>query len=276
MMADSHFRSIPEWDSDQVRRYLHEREPETFTLLDVRQPEEYDQEHIPGAKLVPLGELPDRLGELDRRVTTIVYCRSGKRAGAATGLLMNAGFDDVWNMTGGMLAWQGLKASGGPEAGAAIFDEAIDTADVVRLAWALEDGARRFYQEMSKQYADTQVGRLFEALSSAEEQHKASLRKVYAELTGSDAEPSLPEGLEPTMEGGILLETALSWAVGRPARDALELSASVEINAYDRYLQAAASRPDEASRELLLRVAREEKAHLVWLLNAFTEQLSER
>jgi len=274
-MADSHFRPIPEWDSDQVRRYLDEREPESFALLDVRQPEEYGQEHIPGAKLVPLGELPDRIGELDRKMTTIVYCRSGARAGSATGLMMNAGFDDVWNMTGGMLAWQGLKASGAPEAGAAIFDEAIDTADVIRLAWALEDGARLFYQEMSKQYADTQVGRLFKALSSAEEHHKTSLQRVYAELTGSDMEPPRPEGLEPTMEGGVPLDTALSWAVGRPAGDVLELSASVEVNAYDRYLQAAASRPDDASKEVLLQVAREEKAHLDWLLNAFAEQLSE-
>ena len=273
-MADSHFRPIPEWDSDHVRRYLDERDPETFTLLDVRQPEEYAQEHIPGAKLVPLGELPDRIGELDRTRATIVYCRSGKRAGSATGLLMNAGFDDVWNLTGGMLAWQGLAASGAPEAGAAIFDEAIDTADVIRLAWALEDGARLFYQEMSKQYADAQVGRLFEALSRAEEQHKASLQRVYTELTGSDGEPPRPEGLEPTMEGGVLLENILSWAAGRPARDVLELSAAVEINAYDRYLQAAASRPDDASKEVLLQVAGEEKAHLDWLLSAFTEQLS--
>ena len=274
-MVDSHFRPIPEWDSDQVRRYLDEREPETFTLLDVRQPEEYGQDHIPGAKLVPLGELPDRIGELDRKLTTIVYCRSGKRAGSATGLLMNAGFDDVWNMSGGMLAWQGLKASGAPEAGAAIFDEAIDTADVIRLAWALEDGARLFYQEMSRQYAAMQAGRLFEVLSSAEEGHKGSLQRVYAALTGNDVEPPRPGGLEPTMEGGIPLGTALSWAVGRPARDALEFSASVEVNAYDRYLRVAASRLDDASKEVLLQVAREEKAHLVWLLNAFTEQLSE-
>jgi hypothetical protein len=112
-------------------------------------------------------------------------------------------------------------------------------------------------------------------LSGAEKHHKACLQKVYAELTGSGMEPPRPEGLEPTMEGGILLETALSWAVGRPARDVLELSASIEMNAYDRYLQAAASRLDDASKEVLLQVAREEKTHLDWLLNAFTEQLSE-
>jgi rhodanese-related sulfurtransferase/rubrerythrin len=258
-----------------VRRHLEEREPGTFTLLDVRQAEEYGQGHIPGAKLVPLGELPDRIGELEPDLTTIVYCRSGARSSSATGLLMNAGFEDVWNMTGGITAWQGVTASGAPEAGAMIFDGAIETADVIRLAWALEDGARLFYEEMSKQYAGTQVGKIFNALSVAEEHHKASLQRVYAELTGDDVEPPRPEDLEPMMEGGILLESALSWAVGRPARDALELSASVEINAYDRYLQVAASRPEEASREILLRVAREEKAHLDWLLSALTEQLSE-
>jgi rhodanese-related sulfurtransferase/rubrerythrin len=274
-MLGSQFRSIPEWDSDEVRRYLEEREPETFTLLDVREPEEYRQEHIPGAKLIPLGELPDRIGELDPAIATIVYCRSGVRAGSATGLLMSAGFESVRNMTGGIKAWQGLTAGGFPEAGTAIFDEAIDTADVIGLAWALEDGARRFYEEMSKQYAGTRVGSLFKTLSMAEDRHRASIQRVYAELTGRDVEPPRPEGLEPTMEGGIPLDTALSWAVGRPARDALELSASIEINAYDRYLRVAASRPEDASKEILLQVAREEKTHLDWLLNAFTEQLSE-
>lgn len=275
MMPGSHFRSVPALDTGQVRRYLDERAPETYTLLDVRQPEEYSEEHIPGAKLFPLGELPGRIDELDRGLTTIVYCRSGARAGSATGLLQNAGFADVWNMTGGMLAWQGLTATGAPEAGASIFDDASDTADVIGLAWALEDGARLFYEKMAAQYADAPVGKLFEALSSAEEQHKAALRKLYAESTGNDIEPPRPEGLEPMMEGGIPLDTAFSWAEGRPARDALELSASVEINAYDRYLQAAASRTDDASKEVLLRVAREEKTHLDRLLNALTEQLSE-
>jgi rubrerythrin len=174
-----------------------------------------------------------------------------------------------------MMVWQGLSASGPPEVGTAIFDEAIDMTGVVSLAWALEDGARLFYEELSKQYAQTQVGRLFEALSSAEQRHKESLRQVYAELTGSDVEPPRPAGLEPTMEGGIPLDTALSWAVGRPARDTLELSASLEVNAYDRYLRVAASRPDDASKEVLLQVAREEKTHLDWLLNALTEQLSQ-
>lgn len=274
MGCESQFRSVPAWDSEQVRRHLDERQPDAFTLLDVRQPEEYTQGHIPGAKLIPLGELPDRIGEVDRDVTTIVYCRSGARSTSATGLLMNAGFDDVWNMTGGMMAWQGSSASGPPEAGTAIFDAAADLADVISLAWALEDGARLFYEKMSKQYADTPVGKLFETLSRAEGHHKASLQKVYSELTGMDREPPRREDLDPMMEGGVPLDAALSWAVGLPARDALEFSASVEVNAYDRYLRVAASRPEGVGKEVLLQVAREEKVHLDWLLNAFTEQLS--
>jgi rhodanese-related sulfurtransferase/rubrerythrin len=257
-----------------VRSYLDEHEAGTFTLLDVRQPEEYARMHLPGALLIPVGELHDRMDELDPSLTTIVYCASGGRAGTATGLLRNAGFHDAWNMTGGMTAWQGIAASGPPEAGMSIFEGTEDVADVISLAWALEDGAREFYVAMAEQYAEEPAGKLFGSLSKAEAHHKASLQKLYADLTGKDVDPPRPEGLKPTMEGGVPLAAALDWAKGKPAKDAIELAVSVEVNAYDRYLKVATARDDEESKDVLMKVARDEKAHLERLVAAYTQRIS--
>lgn len=76
-------------------------------LLDVRQPEEYAAQHIPGATLIPLGELPGRIDEIEqyRNQEIIVICRSGNRSGQACMFLEMSGFANAKNMRGGMLAW---------------------------------------------------------------------------------------------------------------------------------------------------------------------------
>ena len=74
-------------------------------LLDVRQPEEYRGGHIAGARLIPLGELAARLGELPKDREIACICASGSRSVAAARQLMVAGYT-VINLTGGMMAWQ--------------------------------------------------------------------------------------------------------------------------------------------------------------------------
>ena len=64
---------VKNMDTDEARAYIHDHQEGTFTLLDVRQPPEYEQERIPGAKLIPLPELPNRLKELDPEKPLIAY-----------------------------------------------------------------------------------------------------------------------------------------------------------------------------------------------------------
>ncbi|KFL37099.1 hypothetical protein N788_11270 [Arenimonas donghaensis DSM 18148 = HO3-R19] len=74
-------------------------------LLDVRSPEEFAQGHLPGAVLIPHDQLASRLDELDRDRWVLVYCRSGKRATTAQGILEDAGFE-VRQIQGSWLRWQ--------------------------------------------------------------------------------------------------------------------------------------------------------------------------
>jgi rhodanese-related sulfurtransferase len=77
-----------------------------LNLIDVREDEEYAAGHIPGAKHLPLGQLPTRVQELDKAAEYIMVCRSGARSGMASEWLAEQGYK-VKNMVGGMLEWRG-------------------------------------------------------------------------------------------------------------------------------------------------------------------------
>ena len=67
------FKPVKNMDADEAKAFIEKHEQGTFTILDVRQPGEYEEAHIPGTKLVPLPQLRDALDELDPESPTIVY-----------------------------------------------------------------------------------------------------------------------------------------------------------------------------------------------------------
>lgn len=77
---------------------------ESGLLVDVREPDEYFDGHVPGAVLIPMGQLANRMGELDKTSPVFVVCASGNQSSAMTDLLRGAGFDAV-SVAGGTGAW---------------------------------------------------------------------------------------------------------------------------------------------------------------------------
>jgi len=73
MSVLDYFKPVSTWSAEEVREFLNQKNSGEYNLVDVRQPEEYEQGHLPGARLIPVGELPNRLAELDRNKPTIVY-----------------------------------------------------------------------------------------------------------------------------------------------------------------------------------------------------------
>jgi rhodanese-related sulfurtransferase len=69
----NYFKSIPSMTTAEVREFITEKKPDEYNLVDVRQPAEYETDHIPGANLIPMAELKDRLAEIDPEKPTIVY-----------------------------------------------------------------------------------------------------------------------------------------------------------------------------------------------------------
>lgn len=79
---------------------------EKLNIIDVREDDELATGKIPGAKHIPLGQIPDRLGDLDKNEHYYMVCRSGGRSSNACQFLIQNGFN-VTNILGGMLAWEG-------------------------------------------------------------------------------------------------------------------------------------------------------------------------
>ncbi|MCL6505964.1 MAG: molybdopterin-synthase adenylyltransferase MoeB [Bryobacteraceae bacterium] len=96
---------LSEWEIDPVEVKAKMDRGERFVLIDVREPHEYQICRIPGARLIPLGELPRRVHELDSADEIIAHCRSGVRSAKAVDFLRQAGFRKVKNLKGGILAW---------------------------------------------------------------------------------------------------------------------------------------------------------------------------
>jgi molybdopterin/thiamine biosynthesis adenylyltransferase/proteasome lid subunit RPN8/RPN11/rhodanese-related sulfurtransferase len=92
--------AVPEITALELSRRLAE-----VQIIDVREPFESMIASIPGARLIPLGQLPARLGELDRDAELVLQCRVGVRSAMAVRLLQGAGFTRVKNLKGGILAW---------------------------------------------------------------------------------------------------------------------------------------------------------------------------
>ena len=101
----SHEEKPMEGDIDPVEVKSKIDRGDRFVLIDVREPHEYQICNIPQAKLIPLGDLPKRVNELDSADEIIAHCKSGMRSAKAVDFLKQAGFKKVRNMKGGILAW---------------------------------------------------------------------------------------------------------------------------------------------------------------------------
>jgi adenylyltransferase/sulfurtransferase len=94
--------TIPEISVEELKTKLDKKEK--FVLLDVREPHEYEIAKIPGSKLIPLGDLDKRVGELDKKSKLIVHCKMGGRSARAVQFLRTQGFDAT-NVAGGIHDW---------------------------------------------------------------------------------------------------------------------------------------------------------------------------
>jgi adenylyltransferase/sulfurtransferase len=94
--------SIPEISVKDLKRRLDAHDP--LVLVDVREAHEHSAGNI-GGTLIPMGEIPARMDELDRDAEIVVYCRTGNRSARVVEFLQDSGFDKVWNLSGGIRAW---------------------------------------------------------------------------------------------------------------------------------------------------------------------------
>ena len=94
----------PEISAEELQREMGAKSS-SLVLIDVREPHEWEIAHIEGARLIPLGQLPERLAELDGHAEIVTHCHHGVRSMKALAVLKGAGFNRVRSLAGGIDAW---------------------------------------------------------------------------------------------------------------------------------------------------------------------------
>ncbi len=257
--------AVKNMTTDEVKKYLDTHSVEDHNLLDVRQDWEYEEFHLPGAHLIPLPDLPDRLGEIAADKPTLVYCASGGRSAAAANILVGQSIGDVSNMLGGIMSWKNEYAVGPQTLGMIYFSGNESPIEILGIAYAMEINIGEFYSKLAfsnKQgLADT-----FTQLSKFEKGHKAKVFNLARDLDPSLKSQEDMEKRSPitALEGGITAEEFLE-ANGeylKTPKGALEAAMMFEAQALDLYMRFALKVEKSASIELLHTLAQEEKNHL--------------
>jgi rhodanese-related sulfurtransferase/rubrerythrin len=253
-------------DADNAKQYLEGHQEGTYTLLDVRQPWEYEEDHIPGAKLVPLGDLKEGTQDLDPEKPTLVYCAVGGRSRVAAQLLSGRGFKEVYNLSGGIKAFRGAKAAGPQELNLDLVRGDESPKEMLQLAFGLERALGIFYDRCQEKAQDKDLVDLLAKLGHVEEVHKKKVYERYVALVPDAPDmASFQADMEPeVMEGGFRLKDFLTanepWL--KSINQVLELAMMLETQALDLYLRFAEKSQEDETRQVLFTLADEEKVHV--------------
>lgn len=260
------FTPVESFSAEQARQYVADHSHDAFTLLDVRQPNEYESGHIPGAKLIPLPDLTDRLAEIDPQKPALVYCAVGGRSRVAAQMLSGKGFQTVYNLSGGFKAWQGRAAFGAEEKGLELFSGNESADKILITAYSLEAGLRDFYESMLPEVNNADARKLFQKLAEIESRHQERIFSEYVKITAKTLSRNEFEKqiVTKAVEGGLTTAeyTRLFSMDPESITDITELAMSIEAQALDLYTRAAAKSNNASSREMLMQIAAEEQAHL--------------
>jgi len=193
----------------------------------------------------------------------------GGRSRAAAQFLAGQGFEEVYNLKGGIAAWQGLKAFGPAEMGMIPLRGNETPQEVVVIAYGMEQGLADFYSRVIGMTEGQEVKKIIERLRQLEENHKDRLFGLYQSLEPATPAKALFEEkiVAGVMEGGFTGEEFLEK--NKPLLDTVEnllsLAMMLEAQALDLYTRYAQKVEDARSRSVLHDIAEEEKGHLATL-----------
>jgi rhodanese-related sulfurtransferase/rubrerythrin len=252
---------------ERLREYMGRHHEQEYLLVDVRQPDEYTKGHLPGSVLIPLGELPERLLELPVDKDVIFYCRSGKRSRGAALLTGSQSYvaGTVFNMTGGILAWNGHLLHETPNL--KTFDLSGTDQDVLLQAMNLERGAERFYLALRQRYGSIPWANSLASLAGAEEAHARMIYRFWAE---GQADPPSFTTVYTALAGDVIeggyssaaLVAMLEEQPLEPCRTTLEMALTIEYAAYDLSRNMAHRFQGQPMAQVFNAIAEMEKEHM--------------
>jgi len=269
-MYDSEFEDIT---AEQLKQFIKSQKEKDYVLVDVRQPAEYTSAHIPGAKFIPLNELVSDFSGLPQDRDLIFYCHSGGRSLAAASMASEEMVTDnkIYNLTGGIQAWEGRTLAGFPKI--QVFDKNQTIDDLLLTAMDLEKGAWRFYTHILEHFDVDPIHSTLEKLSQAEIGHAKTVYGFWKVVAGG-VRPfdELYANLEgEILEGGENLTDVLEFlknTEGDQCVHVIELALHIEYAAFDLYRTMADNAKDQTARDAFLTIAQAEKNHMRILASA--------
>jgi sulfur-carrier protein adenylyltransferase/sulfurtransferase len=257
---------------DDLKEYMDRHKEGTYLLLDVRQPEEHEESRIPGSRLIPLPLLPNALGELDRKKDTILYCSMGGRSAAAAQFLAVRGFEHVFQLQGGLDAWEDATAAGPTGFRLEFIRGNESPEEAARIAYRMESGLEQFHRAALERTGSMEVKKLLQKLVLAEESH---MQKLAVLLQSLGSGPEAAGAAEGRMEGGLDIHDFLNQNEHylRSTQGCLELAMMIETQALDLYLRMAQGCEDSRAGEVFFRIGDEEKIHLTSLGELLASEL---
>lgn len=260
MKWTSLFSKTADISATAAKEYVKKHSQSSFQLVDVRQPKEYREKHIPGALLIPLNELKKRAGELKPDLPTIVYCRSGVRSKAGCQILGDDDFSEVYNLTGGILQYNGATAFGGEDFGLDFFIQGT-YASGFEIAYHLEKGLHQFYLLLAEKVEAVHISSLLQKMAKMEDGHMALLiagsKSAGIHINTSSDDTGV-------IEGGLSLhelQTAFDDNLKTPEA-VIQLAMMFEAQAWDFYSRLSRKSEQRAEQEFYLKMAAEEQKHL--------------
>ncbi len=266
-------------NEDDAKAYMNKHPTGSYQLVDVRQPGEYEQDHLPGAKLVPLNILTEGGGDLDPGKPTIVYCRAGGRSHAAAQYLAGQGFREVYDIGANIQSWMGIKAAGNYDLSLDLIDPNVEFPDAFALAFAMEEGLKQFYLILESNESREEFKSLYHKLAGLEDLHKDKLLREYDVFVSGQTNPQqYLEQNRDVIEGGDLVkDTPISIAsqMNDPV-DILGFAMAVEAQSLDLYTRLAETGENEGVKKLFRGLADEEKQHMTFIANEMDKALKQQ
>jgi len=188
-------------------------------------------------------------------------------------MLTGQGFKQVYNLKGGIAAWQGQAAAGPEEMGMMLLKGDETPQDIICLAYGLEEGLKKFYAAATQMAIEAEVIKVLSQLAEIEERHKQRLFDLYKAIDAADTTIESFENKvnSELMEGGFdpdkLLES--SKPAFKNTTDVLSFAMMLEAQGMDLYMRYADKSEDAQVKEILYKMADEEKTHLKSLGDLF-------
>jgi sulfur-carrier protein adenylyltransferase/sulfurtransferase len=184
-------------------------------------------------------------------------------------LLSGRGFKEVYNLSGGIMAWNGLKAEGPVELNLDMISGDETPEQIIRLAYGMEESLGAFYRAVETQTEDDELARLLEMLITVEDKHKQYLFELYKTLEPSVASVDSfeAEASSTVMEGGFNTDDFFKQNEKflSDVPSLLDLSMMLETQALDLYLRFADKSENQETKDVLHKIGDEEKGHLAAL-----------